>query len=179
MKNLFAILVLLTSTASFAHTGSHELACKSAKKSGARQPLKISLKRGNDAGLVAPTISATVNGKKYTLDTPDEMNLYGSTFHNSPLGVITITVNNRDDNTATVYGSFSVVAIPSTVRAFDHEGRPVKWNFRLEQDECSDAAGKAKFQGVIRGLIHSQKDEVDLDTQILDCELIYDSGMSC
>jgi hypothetical protein len=48
-----------------------------------------------------------------------------------------------------------------------------------EKNECYDTNGKATFKGIFHGYLHSNDTPVDLDTQIMDCELTYDSGMAC
>lgn len=180
MKKIFtAIIITITSTAAFAHSGGHELTCRSAKNSGSHQPIKISLARANTVGLWAPKISIAVKRKKHTLDTQDDMVSYGETFHNSPLGVITVTVSNRDENTAVVFGGFSIVAIPNSVRAYDPQGRPMKWKFTDEKDDCYDSAGRARFHGIFRGHLKSYGKDIPLETQVLECELTYTSGMAC
>lgn len=180
MKQLIVSLVLtLAATQVFAYGGSSDLICKSASKSGSNQVVEVKLKRSNGSGWFTPVISATVDGKEFVLTTTDEMKSYGSTFHNSPLGVITATANNFEEINATTYGTFSVVAIPRSVQSFDLNGKPVKWNFEAEKDECNDSSGKAKFQGIIRGFLKSGTTRINIDTQVLDCELNYNSGMAC
>lgn len=180
MKSLAAFLVLtFTSVVVLAHPGGHHLVCKSAKSSGSKQALEIDLNRSNGVGWYNPEISVKVNGQSMAMTTPDVMNSYGDTFHDSPLGVIIINVDNSQEKNVAVEGYFSVVAIPSTVHALDEDGKPVKWNLKSEKDECSDSNGKATFQGVIHGSVQSGKSSFDMDPQILDCELTYDSGMAC
>lgn len=181
MKTLLGSLIILFSGFAFAHPGGHTLTCKSAKNSGANQALEISLHRSNGKGWYAPTITVKADGKSYTLDTPDDMDNYGETFHNSPLGVIHVTADNYNDNSATTFGGFSIVGIPSTVRAFDDQGSPVKYDLKTnkDQDSCYDTFGKALFQGIIQGHLKSNNKEIPFEMQILDCELVYDSGMIC
>ncbi|MGZ3694446.1 MAG: hypothetical protein ACXWQO_09695 [Bdellovibrionota bacterium] len=181
MKNvIFALTLALASTTAFASPGSHSLVCKSATNSGSKQKVELNLARVNTYGLAAPTISITVDGKKHVLSTDDEMKMYGETFHNSPLGVITVTGTNENEENAAVRGYFSVVAIPSTVKAYDEKGKRVIWTFKGEQGECYDMAGKAKFKGIVHGYINDGSEPgVELDTQILDCELSYDPGSAC
>ncbi|MBS1968860.1 MAG: hypothetical protein JSU04_01045 [Bdellovibrionales bacterium] len=181
MKTLLGSLTILFSSFAFAHPGGHTLTCKSAKNSGAKQAIEVSLHRSNGKGWYAPTISVKADGKNYVLDTSDDMDNYGDTFHNSPLGVIHVTANNYNDNTATTFGSFSVVGIPSTVRAFDDQGHAVKYDLKAQKDQdgCYDSNGKARFQGVIEGQLKSNNKDISIETQILDCELVYDSGMAC
>jgi hypothetical protein len=181
MKTLLGSIVILFSSFALAHPGGHTLTCKSAKKSDAQQSLEISLTRSNGKGWYAPTVTVKADGKKYTLDTPDEMENYGDTFHNAPLGVIRITFENYNDNTALTFGGFSIVGIPSTVRAFDYQGHAVRYDFKTHkaEDGCYDTRGTARFQGVVEGQLNSKKKDISIETQILDCELKYDSGMAC
>jgi len=109
----------------------------------------------------------------------DEMNQYGETYHDSALGVILVTADNSTEKNTNTEGNFSVMAIPSSVKAVDSDGTPMKWSIQAEKDECNDSNGKAKFQGVFHGFLNSGKKNIDLDTQVLDCELDYDSGMAC
>jgi len=179
MKALLVTMTFMFTQFALAHSGSNTLTCKSAKNSGSKQMIQLSLSRGNTAGLAAPTISMKVDGQAYTLDTPEDTLSYGETFHNSPLGVVRVTAENYNDNAAAIRGGFSVVAIPSTVRAFDNQGHPVKWSLKSEKDECNDSNGKATFQGVFHGDLNANKKDVSVEPQILDCELVYDSGMAC
>jgi hypothetical protein len=180
MKQFIATLALtLASTMALAHPGGHSLVCKSASNSGSKQAVVVDLSRSNGTGWYAPTISVEVDGSKFVLTTPDEMKNYGDTFHDSPLGVITVTADNNEEKNAAITGYFSVVAIPSSVKAFDTDGNPVKWDFKAEKDDCNDSNGKAQFQGIFRGNINSGKKQISIDTQIMDCELTYDSGMAC
>ena len=180
MKQLIASFVLtFATTVAFAYPGGNHLSCKSASNSGSKQVIELSLDRSNGAGWYAPVISMTVNGKKMILDTPDEMNQYGETYHDSALGVILVTADNSTEKNTNTEGNFSVMAIPSSVKAVDSDGTPMKWSIQAEKDECNDSNGKAKFQGVFHGFLNSGKKNIDLDTQVLDCELDYDSGMAC
>ena len=179
MKHFLALFALsFISTTAFAHPGGHTLVCKTAKISGSSKNIEISLTRSNGAGWFNPTIEVTVENKKYLLDTPDETNNYGTTFHNSPLKIITLTVEAPFEENTTG-GYFSVVAIPKSVKAFDIEGAPVKWSLESEKDDCNDSNGKALFQGIFRGSIQSLDEEVNVDVQIMDCTLTYNSGMAC
>lgn len=188
MKNLITklaafSLVLATSTA-FAHPGGHGLICKSAAKSGSKQQLTFTLSRSNGTGWAPASFSVTVNGQKTEINTTDEMKSYGETFHNSPLGVIVISANNMEGTMPNEVWA-TITAVPSTVKAFDSEGKPVKWTFKKEQDECSDANGSAKFKGIIHGTLRTNANQpekatdINLETQIMDCELTYNSGMAC
>lgn len=180
MKQLIVTLVLsLASTIAMAHPGGHTLTCKSAKNSGSKQVIELSLARSNGTGWWAPKIQVTIDGKEYLLDTPDEMNNYGETFQDAPLGVVTVSADTSANKDAKTYGAFSVVAIPKTVKAFDEEGRPVTWKFEDEKDSCSYSNGKATFQGILRGYIGKDQQDTDIDAQIMDCELDYNSGMAC
>lgn len=179
MKHLLALFVFTTlSTTAFAHPGGHHLVCQSAKNSGTNQKFAISLSRANGTGWSNPVIDVTINNKKVELTTPDEMNLYGHTFHNSPLKVITVTAEvpfEKNSNT----GYLSIVAMPETVKAYDADNNPVKWSLEKEKDECSDANGRATFQAIVHGYIYEGANQSDVDTQILDCELTYNPGMAC
>lgn len=183
MKKLIPVLMIaLTSTAAFAHPGSNTLTCKSARNSGSKQNVQFELHRMNGPGWVSPEFSVSINGKKYEFKPEDETKSYGDTIHNSPLGVIMVTADNSADEAATISASFNVTAAPSTVKAFDNEGKPVKWTLRSEADECNDSNGKAVFKGVFKGyLLNRQKDSsvLNLDPQIMDCTLSYNSGMAC
>ncbi|MBY0414074.1 MAG: hypothetical protein K2Q18_07905 [Bdellovibrionales bacterium] len=178
MKKLLALIsfTFLTSTA-YAHPGSNKLVCKSANNSGSNQKVEVLLRRSNTGGWSTPHIEVTIDKKSTIFTTPDENNTYGSTFHNSPLKVITVTAAaTYEENTAGGY--FSVIAIPATVQAYDIEGKPVKWSLEAEKDECNDSHGKALFQGIIHGQIFNGDEQI-IDTQILDCELSYNAGMAC
>jgi len=180
MKQFIVTLIItLASTIAMAHPGGSSLTCKSASNSGSKQVVEVSLDRSNGLGWYAPTISITIDGKKLTMTTPDAMQSYGETIHDSPLGVITATADNSNEKKAAVSGYISVMAIPATVKAYDSGGNLVKWDFKAEKDECNDSNGKATFQGIIRGYMYDGKTNTSLDTQILDCELTYDSGMAC
>jgi hypothetical protein len=185
MKKLLATIALsLISASAFAHPGGHTLTCKSASKSGSKQNVQFLLSRANAVGLVAPFYSVTIDGKKTEFKPEDEMKSFGETYHNSPLGVITVTATNREDEKASALGNFSVVAIPNSVKAFDPRGKLVKWRFNNEKDACYDANGSAQFKGIFHGYLYikgssDQNQKPDLDTQIMDCELTYNSGMAC
>ncbi|WP_413289211.1 hypothetical protein [Bdellovibrio sp. HCB337] len=180
MKHVITSLVLLLiSTGALAHSGGHTLVCKSAMNSGSNQVIEFYLHRANYSEDYAPEISVTINGQKHILPTPHESKPYGQTFHNSPLGVITVTANNYYENKVNLWGGFSVVAIPNTVTAFDTDGKAVKWDFEAEKDECNDRNGSAKFKGIFHGDLRNKKSDIPIDTQILDCELTYSSGMAC
>jgi hypothetical protein len=179
MKHLIAFFILsaLSNTA-FAHPGGHKLVCKSAKNSGSKQKIELSLSRSNGLGWYPPTIELNVENKKFQLTTPDEMNYYGSTSHNSPLKVIIVAAEVPfEEKTNTGY--FSVVAMPDSVKAFDIENKPVKWSLKAEKEDCNDSNGRATFQGIIHGYLNADGSEINIDTQIMDCELTYNSGMAC
>lgn len=187
MKNFLTLtssaLTILLASSAFAHPGGHVLTCKSAKNSGGKQALTFTLQRSNGTGWYAPTFSVTVDGKAYEIATTDVMKTYGQTIHNSPLGVIAITAEDWDDALTTL-GSFSVTAVPKTVKAYDHDGKLVKWSLKAESDDCNDANGKAKFKAVFHGFMSSgpttdHKTTIPLDTELMDCELDYNSGMAC
>jgi hypothetical protein len=183
MKLLLSIFALaLMSQTAFAHPGSHSFVCKSVNNSGLNQKLEVHIKRMNGVGWIHPTIEMTLNDQLHTFTTPSDESNYGETFHNSPLGVITSSVEVPYEE-ATVNGHFRIVAMPKTVKAFDYEGNPVEWKLEDEQGEegeCYDSNGSAKFQAIINGYFNFQKSEfIKIETQILDCELTYNSGMSC
>lgn len=179
MKLLIPLMIFATfSNMAHAHPGGHRLVCKSAKNSGSAQKLDFSLARSNGKGWHAPTIEVIVDNKKIEFSTPDEMDNYGTTFHNSPLKVITVTAEVEYDGIQNA-GNFSIVAIPETVKAFDTENNPVQWSFEAEKDECNDTNGKAIFQGIINGYLYEGKENIHIDTQIMDCVLTYNSGMAC
>lgn len=179
MKHLLAFLIFTAlSNTAFAHPGGHKLVCKSAKNSGSTQKIEISLSRSNGTGWFAPTIEMNVENKKFQLTTPDEMNNYGTTFHNSPLKVITVTAEVPFEKNANT-GFFSVVAIPASVKAFDIENKPVKWSLKNEKDECNDSNGRATFQAIVHGYLNVDDSETNIGAQVLDCELAYNSGMAC
>jgi hypothetical protein len=180
MKHLSALFIFtIISSSAFAQPGSNTLVCKSAANSGSKQKLEFYLFRSNGIGWFAPKIEVKIDDHKVQLKTPNEKSNYGLTFHNSPLKVVTVTADvpfKEKQNT----GFFSVVAIPETVKAFDRENHPVKWTWELEKEECSDANGKAKFQGIIHGQLYLDNSErPEIDAQIMDCELSYNSGMAC
>lgn len=179
MKKLIAALIFASlSSAAFAHPGSNKLVCKSATNSGSKQKLELSLQRSNGKGWYAPIISLTVDKKKFEFTTPDDNNNYGDTFHNSPLKVILVTVDVPvNDNTNA--GFLSVTAIPETVKAYNHDNKPVKWSLKAEKDDCNDSNGRATFQGIMRGFLRATDTEVDVEAQVMDCELSYNSGMAC
>lgn len=180
MKLLIPLIIFAAvSNIAHAHSGGNKLVCKSAKNSGSNQKIEILLSRGNTKGFAAPTIELTVDNHKFELTTPDDNNNYGTTFHNSPLKIITITAEVPYEKNANT-GDFTVVAIPETVKAFDDQNQPVKkWTLEAEKEGCNDSNGKALFQGYINGYMRADQSDVPLDTQILDCELSYNSGMAC
>ncbi len=179
MKHLLTFFIFTAlSTPAFAHPGGHKLVCQSAKNSGSKQKVQVSLSRANGKGWANPVIEVNVDNKKFELTTPDEMDTYGNTFHNSPLKVVTVTAEVPFD-TGITSGHFSVIAIPETVKAFDIDNNPVKWSFEAEKDECNDSNGRATFQGIMRGYLYINEEQTDVDTQIMDCELTYNSGMAC
>lgn len=174
MKQVLTLLVFgILSTTAFAHPGSHRLSCQSVLNSGAKQKVEVSLVRSNGKGWYAPTIKVTLDKKEVVLNTPDDMDNYGSTFHNSPLKVVTVTAEVQDS------GYFSIIAIPETVKAFDLEGNPVQWSFEAEKDECNDTNGSATFKAIINGYIYQDGADDKIETQVLDCKLTYNSGMTC
>lgn len=180
MKTLLTLIVLSTlSTASFAHDGSHTLICKTINNSHADQSLEIYLKRPNSAqGYAAPEISVTINKKRFILKTPSDLKSYGKTFHNSPLKVITVNVDVPYAQNI-ISAEFDVTAVPSSVKAYDYENKPIQWSIESEKDECHDSTGRATYQGILHGYLNNKGDMIKLETQILDCELTYNSGMAC
>ena len=182
MKKLVAILTLaLGSAPAFAHPGGHSLTCKTGKNSGSKQVVEFTLNRSNGTGWFPPSYSITINGKKSVITTEDEMKTFGETFHNSPLGVITVTATNLEEKDPAVRAYFSVLAIPSTVKSYNSEGKIQTWSFQAEKDDCNDASGKATFRGIFKGFMSTKGSDssAEVDTQILDCELDYNSGMAC
>lgn len=179
MKLLIPLFIFAAvSNIAHAHPGGHRLTCKSAKNSGSEQKVEFSLARSNGVGWHAPKIEVSVDNKKLELSTPDDMSNYGTTFHNSPLQVITVTAEVEYDGISNT-GGLSLVAIPKSVKAFDDQNSPVQWTFEAEKDECNDTNGKATFQGILNGYLYEGKEHIKVDTQILDCELAYSSGMTC
>ena len=179
MKHIsFFFLLFALSTPAFSHPGSSTLTCKSEVNSSSKQSLEIFVKRANGLGWGSPTIEVTIDKKLIKLATPDDMNNYGETFHNSPLKVIRASVV-VPEIVDTNSGMFSVVAIPSSVKSFNKDGKPVKWSLKAEDDECYDVHGSAIFKGIIRGHIKNDDSQVQIETQILDCTLTYKPGMSC
>jgi hypothetical protein len=179
MKLLIALSVFATlSTSAFAHPGTNRLVCKSAANSGSTQNVEVHVTRFNSTGWSNPTIELTLGNNKFELTTPDEMDNYGETIHDSPLKVIRVTgaVPYEKDNNN---GYFSVTAKPETVKAFDLDGNPVQWSLEAEKDDCYDSNGSSTFQAIIKGLIYSNEKLQLIDTQVLDCELTYNSGMAC
>lgn len=179
MRNLILTLSLcFFSTTAFAHPGGHSLVCKSLPN--AKRKLELSLARSNGTGWYPPSFSIAVDGKKHEFTTDDEMKTFGSTFHNSPLGVIVVTADNSgDDQDGTRFGYFQVVGIPSTVKAYDPQGKRIKWSPELEKDACVDANGKATFKGMIRVEFREGQDSFELEGEPMNCELTYNSGMAC
>lgn len=179
MKLLIPLIIFAAvSTSAHAHPGGHTLVCKSAKNSGSHQEVEISLHRSNGIGWYAPVIEISIDNQKIALTTPDDASNYGTTFHNSPLKVIVINAEvpyERNANT----GGFSIAAIPETVKSFDNQNQPVIWSLKDEKDECNDTNGKATFQGILHGFLRANDSDIDLDAQIMDCELSYNSGMAC
>lgn len=180
MKQLFALIVFGTlSTTAFAHPGGHKLVCQSAKNSGSKDKVAISLYRSNGKGFFAPIIKVSINQKEILLHTPDDLDNYGTSFYNSPLGSITVSAEVPFEE-KTNNGHFKIVAIPKTVKAFDPEGKPVKWSFKAQKEDCYDTNGSATFKAIIDGYIYFEgTDGKQIETQILDCELTYNSGMTC
>lgn len=184
MKLLLSLTALiLFSSAALAHPGSSILVCKSATNSGASQKIELLLKRMNGVGWAPPIIELKINNQKYVFSTPSEESNYGNTFHNSPLHVITATADvpfSDNPKEVDVSGQLSVIAMPETVKAYDFENKPVSWSLEAEKDECYDTNGSATFQGVIKGYLSpNQTDYINVETQVLDCELSYNSGMAC
>jgi hypothetical protein len=180
MKNLISTLVLtLVSSAALAHSGSNTLTCKSAAKSGSKQVVEFVLHRANSEHSYAPTYSITIDGKKFEFTTDDDMKNYGETYHDSPLGVITVSADNYYETNSVNTGILRVVAMPNTVKAYDSEGKLVKWSMKEEETDCYDRNGKATFKGLFRGFLNSGDKNIPIDTQIMDCELEYNSGMAC
>lgn len=182
MKNLLTLALLFASAPALAHSGGHSLVCKSAKNSGSKQVVEFELRRSNSTGFMGPSFSITVDGKKTDATTDDIMLGYGSTFHNSPLGLIRVTADNSEDAEAKNNVFVSVTAIPATVKAYNTEGKRVKWTLEQEKDDCGDANGRATFKGILRGSIKEDKDgptTTVVEPQIMDCRLVYGSGMAC
>jgi hypothetical protein len=169
---LITLAVLLGTTSVFAHPGSNNLVCKSAKHSGSRQSIAFELHRSNGTGWFAPTFAVSVDGKEYAFTPPDEMKSYGETIHDYAHGVVVVTAEDFEAGEMN-HGRFSVTAIPKTIKS-SSQG----------EGECADSAGQAKFKAIFRGQLRSKLSNpkgkrIRLDTQILDCELEYNSGMAC
>jgi hypothetical protein len=179
MKRIIAIALFFTSTTVFAHPGGHSLTCHSSARSGSKQIVDFKLSRMNGPGWVEPGYEITIDGKTYAYQGTSENFSYGDTFHNSPLGVINITATNAEENLPENNSFFRITGIPSTVQAFDSDGNKVVWDIKDDQDECYDTNGRAVFQGVIHGWLDDHGNSIEFDTQVLDCELTYDSGMAC
>lgn len=176
--SLIFLITFALSTPVLAHLGTSSLVCKSSINSGTKQSLDIFVKRANGIGWGSPIIEVTLNGKKIVLNTPDDLNNYGETFHNSPLGVIRVTVI-VPESEEVHSGVFSVVALPQTVEAFDQDGKLLEWSLEAENNECYDVHGKASFQGVFRGHLQSGDLKTQIDAQVMDCTLTYNPGKSC
>lgn len=179
MKHIIFFFIAIISIAAAA-PGNQELICKSK----ASQKIELRILRSNVLGLSAPEVEIIDNDKHYILDTPDEMNSYGTSFRNAALGVIVITATNSAEKSAKITGSFEVVALPSTVKAYDQNGRIKKWNLSDEGKECNDASGKAVFKGLFKGeykttLPNGKITRRKFQPQVLDCELNYNSGSAC
>lgn len=174
---IFSFLTIISHSV-FAHPGSSTLICKSAQALLPKQNVEVFIKRANGTGWGSPIIEVSVSGVKTVLSTPDDMSNYGETFHNSPLKVIRVTAIVPDGEESNS-GIFSVVAMPQSVEAFDREGNPVNWSLKAEDDECYDVSGKSIFKGIIKGQFKKEANETQIDSQILDCTLSYNSGMSC
>lgn len=175
---IFFFLLSVFSTPAFSHPGSSTLTCKSEVNSSSKQSLEIFVKRANGLGWGSPTIEVTIDKKLIKLATPDDMNNYGETFHNSPLKVIRVSAIVEDSEKSSS-GAFSVVAIPHSVKAFNELGEPIEWSLNAENDDCYDVHGKAVFKGILRGYIQNSDLRTDIEAQVLDCTLVYSSGMSC
>lgn len=182
MKTLITAftMILFYTHAAHAHLGGHTLVCKSPKVAD-KSRVVFTLSRGNAEGYVAPKYSYTKGNKKYEFTTENDMLSFGETIHNSPLGVIRATAYNTSDEQASIKSSFTITAIPATVRAFDENGKPIKWSLELEKNsECYDSNGRANFKAVFSGWIEEGAEKFEpVEPQILDCELSYNSGMAC
>lgn len=180
MKLLIPLMIFAAlSNNAHANPGGNTLVCKSAKNSGSSQKLEVFVTRANEKGWINPTIKLSVDDNKFELRTPDENNNYGTTFHNSPLKVITVTVEVPLRKRGTT-GKFSIIAIPSSVKAFDDENKPAKdWTLNAQLEGCFDTNGRAEFQGYINGYLRLNDNSTSIYTQLLDCELTYSSGMAC
>jgi hypothetical protein len=180
MKRILAtVALLLVPVTAHAHPGGHTLVCTS--KKGAKQSVKVELSRMNGIGWAGPAFSITVDGAEHDFSTEDEMLSFGETVHDAPLGIVHVTADNSEDKTATTWGHFTVTAIPRTVKAYDSDGKRRKWSLADERADpsCYDSNGKATFRALFVGGLGDSSGSTDLDAQILDCELAYDSGMSC
>jgi hypothetical protein len=180
MKFLIPLFLFTAlSNNAYSHPGGNLLVCKSAKESGSKEIVEITLRRSNGNGWFAPEIDVKVDNKSFRLTTPKENNNYGITFHNSPLKVITVSAVVPYKSKKMNAGDFMVVAMPNTVKAFDQDNNPVDWTLEAEKDECYDSYGRATFQGIFHGFFFIHDEDIKPETQILDCELTYNPGMSC
>lgn len=182
MKQLIALtLIAFAPLTAFAHSGSNSLSCKSA--AGAKQKIEISLGRSNTDETFGAHYTISLNGQKHEFKDEEELSNLGETIHNSPLGVIMVTANNNRQQNAEKFGSFTVTAIPSTVKAYNAQGKLQRWSMELEKDDCNDANGRARFKGVFKGYlnekVNGEYSPIILEPQVMDCELKYNSGMAC
>jgi len=178
MKTILVVAaVAVVPVSASAHPGGHTLTCKSL--AGAKPVVALELHRSNGTGWFGPSFTITVDGAAHDFTTADPMLSFGSTTHDAPLGVILVTADNSEDTTATARGGFTVTAIPRTVQAFGADGKRAQWRIDDENDGCHDSRGKARFRAAFRGWLKDGAPETDLDAQVLDCELDYDSGMAC
>lgn len=170
---------LVSSTGAFAYSGGNSLSCKSQHTRNA-----FSLVRSNSPGWTAPSFSLTIRGKTYTIATQDDSKSWGETIHNAPMGLIYVTANNLEEKGAENRISITVQAIPRTVKAYDHNGRQIKWSLKDEQSEsgCYDSNGKATFKALIGGsyLLEDEGGSLkSVEPILMDCVLTYNSGMAC
>lgn len=171
---------LVASASAFAVPGQASLVCQSA--AGAKQNLKVEIARADSEGDWAPQIRLTVDGKAYTPKSLDIRRSYGETIHDATLGVIVVTANTYRGAKGDQI-SAQVMAVPGTVKTFDQDGKPAA-PWKLENDDggsCIDGYGKASFKGVFTGGVtpQSASEGVQIQNQILDCELSYDTGSAC
>ena len=180
---LITFCLLATAGTAFAIPGGSNLICDTAANSTSKQKIHLEVHRVNSVGDLAPAIEFSLNNKKYPILTPNINKQYGETIHDAVLGVVVVTADTTSTNQKNKI-RVQVMAIPGTVKAFNSNGTPAKWDLADEDGgECIDGYGKANFQGVFTGTLETAPSTdnswVPLDNQIMDCTIDYNTGSAC